>query len=173
MYIGGNEITSELYASFEDRRKNASRVSNVLADYKLHDVLYVNAVAWKSSTYKTHWPYNSSSIESSYFEAHVTKCRESGVNLKFAAFDLGRTTSYSCFWLTRFATRVLPEGAALISRESYEDHEAYRSLDAVEAEAESDTVDPEDEELDSDLDKKYTRKRTLRSSSTKWSKKRK
>lgn len=84
------------------------------------EVIYVNAGAWKSSTYKGSWPYNSR-LDSSYFEAIVTKQRDNKTFLTFSAFELDHgMNSYSTSWLNRYATRELPPNGTIITKEMYE-----------------------------------------------------
>lgn len=120
-----------MYVRFEER---ASTAVHACLDYKINEVLYVNAVAWKSSNYKQFWPYKGGPIESSYFQAKVTKCKEACITLQFSAFELGRTVYYNSSWLKRYATRVLPQNSTLISRQEYELYEAHDGVDGVSAE---------------------------------------
>lgn len=59
---------------------------------------------------------------------------------------------------------MFPQDATLITRESYEKHEAYGSLGSEDTDEYEVAVEAEDEEEDSDWDRKYAaRKRSLRS----------
>lgn len=102
-------------------------------------------------------------MESSFFDATVTRCTDSKVTLMFSAFDMGNAVSYSFSWLNRFATRVLPQGSTLITREIYELHEASGNPDLSETYDDVFAIEDEDEVSDPDWDMKYSRKRTLRS----------
>ena len=129
IYVGGIEITPDLFERFEENISSIKHSAGAYSDFKINDVLYIKAAAaWKSSTYKTFWPYTNS-IESSYFEAKVIKSKDSGISLKFVAFELGRTIYYNTSWLSLYATRVLPQSYTLISREDYELYEAHGDLD--------------------------------------------
>lgn len=125
--LGGQEITTETFEQYEGNQNTAGDKS----DYLIDDILYVNATAWRSTTYaQVQWPYQSS-IETSYFRATIAKIMNHGAKIKlsFDAFDLGdESSSYRKPWFRRYTTKELPEGSTIISKEMYEEHEdSYRN----------------------------------------------
>ena len=142
--------------------------------FQLNDDVFVNASAWKSSTYKKHWPYDDP-MDICYFQATVTTNRDSGVSLTFAAFEMERGKNYyHSAWLRRYVTRELPEGSKLITRDDYETREVrggngHSKIDASDQD-DDDVYNPSDDGDSSGAEHvlnakrlRNGRKRTLRS----------
>lgn len=129
--IGAFEITPQIFSKFEGTEDFNEMDFDHHPLCQVNDILYIKSTAWKSSTYSQKaWPY-STSMDSSYFQAVVTKTVGSkGASLSFSAFELEEKRHYSGSWLKKYSVSVLPEGCAIITKDLYEQHEVMGNGDS-------------------------------------------
>lgn len=99
-YLGGYEITEEIYDELEDVPRSKP-VAAVLPLFAAGDAIFISANAWKNSFYKNDWPY-AVEISKAYFEARVERITKNGTKfqISFTAFDVEFSKSeyqrYTC-----------------------------------------------------------------------------
>lgn len=82
-FLDGHEITEALYLQYEKKQQK-----EVAIEFLKGDCIFVQATAWKNSSYRNYWPYDIA-ISNAYFEAHIESVLKGNkFQILFSAFEM-------------------------------------------------------------------------------------